>query len=320
MERRLVAAGKHPISDKAYAEAAAWLARLCADRRDPVDEEAFKSWLAASPENAAAFEAVDQTWDDLGGICEPKEAVQMAGGRKFSRRLLLATVGLAAAGGASAYLFRPASASTFETGVGEQKRVTLEDGSQLFLDAQTKVAISFTETTRSAVMPYGRANFQVTSDAKRPFIVEAAQRRIVANHCDFDVRCDGGQVQVVLIHGEADVRPKAAGSPATRLRSGERMIAAADMEKFDRPKLAPLVAWQDGYEIFESMRLEEAVAEMNRYSDTKITVDPRVADRKVSGVYRTGDNVAFARVVAQLLSVGVRQDDQTLALVPLENN
>jgi transmembrane sensor len=62
------------------------------------------------------------------------------------------------------------------------------------------------------------------------------------------------------------------------------------------------------------------VAEMNRYSDTKITVDPRVADRRVSGVYRTGDNVAFARVVAQLLSVGVRQGDQTLSLVPSENN
>jgi len=94
----------------------------------------------------------------------------------------------------------------------------------------------------------------------------------------------------------------------------------AGVEKFDRPKLAPLVAWHDGYEIFESTRLEEAVAEMNRYSDTKITVDPRVADRKVSGVYRTGDNVAFARVVAQLLAVRARQDDQTVSLEPSENN
>lgn len=313
-------ADRYPISDKVYAEAAAWLARLCADSRDLVDEEAFKDWLAASPENAAAFEAIDQTWDDLGGISEPEDAIQVPQERKISRRLLLIGAGVAIVGGASSYVFRPASANTFETGVGEQKRVTLEDGSQLFLDAQTKVAISFSETARSAVMPYGRANFQVTSDAKRPFIVEAAQRRIVANHCDFDVRCDGGRVQVVLIHGEADVRPKAAGSPTTRLRSGERMIAAADTEKFDRPKLAPLVAWQDGYEIFESTRLEEAVAEMNRYSDTKITVDPRVADRRVSGVYRTGDNIAFARVVAQLLSVGVHQDDQTLSLIPLENN
>ena len=316
----MVVVDQHPISDKVYAEAAAWLARLCADRRDTADEEGFKIWLAASPENAAAFEAIDQTWDDLGGISEPGDAILVPQERKMSRRILLASIGLATVGATSFYAFRSASANTFETGVGEQKRVTLEDGSQLFLDAQTKVGILFSDTARSAAMSYGRANFQVTSDAKRPFIVEAGQRRIVANHCDFDVRCDGGRVQVVLIHGQADVRPKAAGSPTARLHSGERMIAAAGVEKFDRPKLAPLVAWQDGYEIFESTRLEEAAAEMNRYSDTKITVDPSVADRKVSGVYRTGDNIAFARVVAQLLSVRVRQDDQTLSLGPLENN
>jgi len=308
----------HPISDKVYAEAAAWLARLCADRRDSADEEGFKTWLAANPENAAAFEIIDRTWDDLGGISGPEDAAPQE--RRMSRRVLLASIGLATVGATSFYAFRSASANTFETGVGEQKRVTLEDGSQIFLDAQTKVAVSFSETARSAAMSYGRVNFQVASDAKRPFIVEAAQRRIVANHCDFDVRCDGGRVQVVLIHGQADVRPKAAGSPAARLHSGERLIAVANVEKFDRPKLAPLVAWQDGYEIFESTRLEEAVAEMNRYSDTKITVDPSVADRKVSGVYRTGDNIAFARVVAQLLSVRVRQDDRMLSLMPSENN
>ncbi len=309
-----------PIPDKAYAEAAAWLARLCADRRDAVDEEGFRAWLAAAPENAVAFEAIDRTWDVLGAISAPDDAVRRPRERVISRRLLLASVGLVTVGATSFYAFRSASADTFETGVGEQKRVTLEDGSRLFLDAQTKVSLSYSETVRSALMPYGRANFQVAFDAKRPFVVEAAQRRIVADHCNFDVRCDGEKVQVVLIHGEADIHPEAAGSPTTRLRSGERMIAVAGVEKFDRPKLAPLVAWQDGYEIFESTRLEEAVAEMNRYSDTKITVDPRVADRRVSGVYRTGDNVAFARVVAQLLSVGVRQGDQTLSLVPSENN
>jgi transmembrane sensor len=313
-------AEQHSISDKAYAEASAWLARLCADRRDTVDEEGFRTWLAASPENAAAFEAVDRTWDVLAGIPEPEDAIQEPRGRRISRRLLLASIGLVTTGATVFYAFRSASANTFETGVGEQKRVTLQDGSQLFLDAQTKVAVSFSDTVRSAQMPYGRANFQVASDAKRPFVVEAAQRRIVANHCNFDIRCDGGRVQVVLIRGEADVHPKASGSPSARLQAGERMIAVAGIEKFDRPKLAPLVAWQDGYEIFESTPLDEAVAEMNRYSDTKIAVDPRIADRKVSGVYRAGDNVAFARVVAQLLSVEVRQGDQALSLSPSENN
>jgi len=303
------------ISDRAYAEAAAWLARLCADRRDPADEEGFKRWVAASAENAAAFEAVDRTWDVLGGLGEYAD-VPPPRHRVMARRAVLTGAGLAVLGAGGFYATRPAGAQTLETGVGEQKRITLGDGSRLFLDAQTKVTLAFSDTERAAVLAYGRTNFQVAADA-RPFVVEAAQRRIVAEQCNVDIRCDGEKVQVVLIKGEADIGPRE-GAPAARLRSGERMIAAAGVEKFDRPRLAPLTAWQDGYAVFESTRLKEAVAEMNRYSDTRIAVDPGIADRKVSGVYRTGDNVAFARVVAQLLAVEVRQDDQVVTLEPAE--
>ncbi len=311
---------EHPVSDRACAEAAAWLARLCADYRDEADEQGFRAWLAASPENAAAFEAVDRTWNVLDGLREPMNEAPAQARPQMTRRVLLAGLGLATIGAGSFFALRTASANTFETGVGEQKRVTLEDGSQIFLDAQTRVSISFSDTERSVEMPFGRVNFHVVADAKRPFVVQAAQREIVANQCNFDVRCDASRVQVILIHGEADVHPTAAVAPTVRLRSGERMIAVADIEKFDRPKLAPLVAWQSGREIFESKRLDEAVEEMNRYSDTKITVDPRLADRKVSGVYKTGDNAAFARVVAQLLTIEVREDGQSLTLVPQENN
>ena len=50
----------------------------------------------------------------------------------------------------------------------------------------------------------------------RPFIVEAAERKIVATRCNFDVRCEDGKVQVVLIHGEADVKPASAADRAGR--------------------------------------------------------------------------------------------------------
>jgi transmembrane sensor len=43
-------------------------------------------------------------------------------------------------------------------------------------------------------------------------------------------------------------------------------------------------------------------------------VDPSVADLKVSGVYRVGDNSAFARSLAKLFPVAVRQTGDTLIL------
>jgi transmembrane sensor len=310
-------------SPEIRAEAAAWLARLHADDRDAGDEAAFRAWLAASPTHAAAFEAVDRIWSDVGGLTDLRPDLRgrrayFAEGpapRHTSRRALLAGVGFLAVAGGSVGFWRSAGAKVYETEVGEQKHVALADGSQLFLDAQTRISVRFSETVRAVDMEFGRANFRVVPDYKRPFIVEAAERKIIATRCSFDVRCEDGQVQVVLIHGEADVKPASApDAKGETLRSGDRLVASVDMEKRDKPDMTKATAWQTGYEMFENEDLAQAVEEMNRYSTATILVDPSVAKLKVSGVYRVGDNSAFARSLAKLLPIAVRENGETLIL------
>jgi transmembrane sensor len=308
-------------SPEIRAEAAAWLARLHAEDRDTADEGAFRAWLAASPVHAAAFEAVDRVWSDVGGLNDFRDRFRhhpapqrSLASTKIQRRALLAGVGILAVTGGSTLFWRSASATVYETEVGEQKHVALDDGSQLFLDAQTRISVSFSETARTVDMQYGRANFRVVPDLKRPFIVEAAQHRIVATRCNFDVRCEDGQVQVVLIHGEADVKPASAPGGGERLKAGERLVASNDVEKRDKPDMTHVLAWQTGYAIFDKQDLTQAVEEMNRYSTAKLAVDPDVAGLKVSGVYRVGDNSAFAHALAKLLPIAVRQSGDTLML------
>jgi transmembrane sensor len=311
-------------SPQARAEAAAWLARLHAEDRDATDEAAFHGWLNADPSHASAFEAVDRMWSDVGGLTElrgqsrgdlrpvraPIRSPSLA-----SRRALMMGLGVLTVSGGSVLFWRSASANVYETDVGEQKHVALDDGSQLFLDAKTRITVSFSDTERNVDLQYGRANFRVVPDRKRPFIVEAAQHKIVATRCSFDVRCEDGQVQVVLIHGEADVKPSSAPqSRGETLRSGERLVASETAEKRDKPDLTRMLAWQTGYEMFDKEQLADAVQEMNRYSTQRLEVDPSVAALKVSGVYRVGDNGAFARSLAKLLPITVREDGDTLFL------
>jgi transmembrane sensor len=295
------------------AEAAAWLARLHAEDRDAADEAAFRAWLAADPAHATAFEAVDRVWSDVGGLGDLRTGKIDVRRPALARRALLAGVGCLAVAGGSALFLRSASAKVYETDVGEQKHVALNDGSQLFLDAKTRISVSFSDTERTVDMQYGRANFRVAPDVKRPFVVQAAQRRIVATRCNFDVRCDNGQVQVVLIHGEADVKPARGGQSQT-LRSGERLVASNEVERLDKPDLTRVLAWQTGYEMFDKENLAQAAEEMNRYSTARLEVEPGVAALKVSGLYRVGDNAAFARSLAKLLPITVRQNGDTLVL------
>lgn len=304
-------------SPEIRAEAAAWVARLHAEDRDVADEAAFRAWLGASPAHALAFEAVDRIWSDVGGLKDLRtgRVPMRRPAAVLGRRALMAGAGLLVVTGGSALFWRSANAKVYETDVGEQKHVALADGSQLFLDAQTRISVAFSDTERSVDMQYGRVNFRVAPDLKRPFVVKAAQRRIVASRCNFDVRCEDGQVQVVLIHGEADVKPAATREGHSQtLRSGDRLVASNDVEKLDKPDLTRMLAWQTGYESFDKEELAQAVEEMNRYSTARLEVDPSVAALKVSGVYRVGDNAAFARSLAKLLPITVRQDGDILLL------
>jgi len=302
------------------AEAAAWLARLHADDRSLADEEAFRAWLAADPAHAAAFEAMDHTWSLAGGLSRNRRERH-----GISRRTVMAGgAGLAATGIGVLSFMRQSTARTYQTDIGEQRHVSLDDGSQIFLNAETRLVVRFTDMRRDVDMEYGRANFRVAADPRRPFIVRAAERRIVANQCNFDVRCEDGKVQVVLISGEAAMQP--AGSPNTRrpqdvLRTGDRVVVEGGSNRRDRPNLTPLLAWQTGSAVFENETLADAVQEMNRYSSEKLEVDdPRVKALRVSGVYRVGDNTAFARSISRLLPVNVDHRVDRLILTAADSD
>jgi transmembrane sensor len=300
-------------------EAAIWLARLRADDRSLEDERAFRAWLMADARHAAAFEAVNGVWDSVGALSRDMRngEVQLESG--FSRRALLSGgLGLAVAAGGTFAFVQSAAAEVYQTDVGEQKHVTLKDGTSIFLDTDTKLVVDFNNKNRKVNLRYGRANFRVAPDAKRAFAVEAAQKLVIGTRSTFDVRRDGDEISVLLIHGSATVKSTATDVDAGRsLSDGERLsFTSGQSPKLDRPNLLPLLAWHTGQAIFENSVLTDVVLEMNRYSTIKLEVDDtRIARMKVSGVYRVGDNTNFARSLSRLLPVEIRVVDDRIQLV-----
>jgi transmembrane sensor len=301
--------------DQVLAEAAAWLVRLQSEARSAADVAAFQTWAAADSSHAVAFEAVSGTWDITGGI--PRDMRGQGRAHPVSRRrALVAAGGAAIAVGAGISYLREAPANAYQTEIGEQKHIALEDGSRIFLDTNSRVDVDFGRTLRSAELQYGRANFRLVADPWRPFIVSASSSRIVAAASTLDVKRDGEQVSVLVIQGAAEIqRPN---FPATKLSGGERFLAVANGEgQLDRPNLAPLLAWQTGQAIFENGRLSDAVAEMNRYSTTKLAiVDSDTGELRVSGIYAVGDNLSFANSVSRLLPVKIVQEDGRIDILP----
>jgi len=309
-----------PPSEKIQEEAAGWIARLHADDRTATDEAQFKVWMAANPDHATAFEVMDRGWAVLAKMPPRAES------RAFhpSRRQLIAAglVGGVAVT-ASFFALQPAAAQTYETAVGEQRHVSLKDGSKIFLNANTKLTVLLTDTERTVNLIYGRANFDVTADEKRPFVVSVGDRKVVADGSRFDVGRGDNDVQVVVMRGNAHFQSEtpAPSFKKTALSAGDRLLSSGSLVRTDRPPIAPLVAWQTRTAIFDDTLLSEAVREMNLYSQTKLEIaDARASHLHVSGIYRVGDNVAFAHSIAKFMPVQVSQQRDRVILRSSSSN
>jgi len=296
------------------ANAAIWMARLRADDRAPEDEGAFREWLAADPAHGAAFEAMNGVWEVAGPAPRDLRG-RLPAEDRVSRRAVMAGMFVTAGIGGTFALTQMAQANVYSTEVGEQKHALLPDGTELFLDTDTRLVVNLRKNVRDAMLDYGCVNFRVAPDGARPFAVNAGGSIIQGAHSTFDVRRDGERVSVVLIQGRATV--ESASEPARILGDGERLVVTARRTvKRDKPNLLPLLAWHTGQALFQGETLLQAASEMNRYSALKLVVsDDRIASMKVSGLYRVGDNAMFAQALEELLPVSIRQFEDRIEIV-----
>ncbi len=304
------------VTPQIKAEAAMWLALLHASSRTTSDEEGFQAWLRESPAHAAAFDSVTAMWDVAAGVRTVRmEHVEQ---RPVKRRAVIGGMSLLALMGGSMAVWRAAYAGVYETEVGEQKHIVLKDGTNAFLDTDTHIRVNFNDEARNIELQLGRANFRVTPDNVRPFVVTAADHRILAQHSNLDVSRIGNTVSVLLVEGTATVETETHHvRKSTVIETGQRLVAkSVDAMNIDRPNPRPLLAWQTGQAIFANETLEDAVAEMNRYSSVTLEIpDPSIRKLRISGAYRVGDVAAFARSLARLLPIEVRETGDRVQLL-----
>lgn len=227
--------------------------------------------------------------------------------------------------------------NSYDTGLGEQRLVVLGDGTRMSLNTATRVKVELGPTLRRVSVEGGEAFFEVAKDASRPFVVQAAGTEVKATGTAFVVRLLPGApgaveaLDVTLVEGQVVVReagPLRAGtaSPVV-LEAGERLRVSGPQAQQgrvasnttarpqrDRPRLDQVLAWKRGEAVFDNASLPEALAEMNRYSATPIVADPSLAQLRISGLYRTGDNAGFAHAVAALHGLAVREQPERLVL------
>jgi transmembrane sensor len=326
------------------AEAAVWVTRLHGPQRSRQMEQECLAWQQRSAAHREAFERCTDTWESVPRITLASAFVAsktQAGheGRGFWRLAPVRWASAAAlvmaviAGTAGYQHWR--DAGVYATGVGEQRIVVLDDGTRMTLNTDTQVRVDLASRQRAVSIRSGEALFEVAKDPLRPFVVRAGGSEVVALGTVFAVRFTAqaavgrDALAVTLIEGQVAVLPAAGATglaPARTVRmvAGDRVrLSGSELgpersakAEMDRPNLEQVVAWKRSEAVFDDASLLEAVAEMNRYSRTPITLlqPSALADLRVSGLYRTGDTAGFASAVAALHGLQLRHGDGRLEL------
>lgn len=327
------------ISRSMLSDAGAWLARMNGPLRTAAAEEGFKRWLKDDPLHAQAFRMLTEDWHEMQELKRFASVVISAPGsddrqnrraRTLKRRNVLlaaaAAFGLAVIGSIF-YAHR----SGVATGVGEQRILTLEDGTRVSLNTSSHIALHYDETQRAVRLDSGEALFDVAKHAGWPFVVSVGDRKVTALGTSFIVRRDADQrIAITLVEGKVSVSGApaspansgatgAAATGAVTLTAGQRLILTQQKAPLvDRPDLDKVTAWQQGKVAIDNMRLSEAVAEMNRYSSLKLVVErPESARLMLSGIFAAGQSESFARAVAQSYGLKVQEHGDNIVLAGL---
>lgn len=391
--------------------AARWHERLQREAPSQETKAAFEHWRGSAREHAEAYEAVERTWQAVRSAAHDPRILELrhetalrlttgvahgSAGRTASRLAtgswarpvkwaVAAVMTMIVAGGVLfavaprefaqiaelAGFGRDRGNQRFVTQIGERLAVDLPDGTQITLNTQTELRTAFDASERRVVLARGQALFEVAKEGARPFVVEAQGRRFVAVGTTFDVRVEGGRVQLTMLEGVVNVErmdveagsvvaspqhrtsetsPSGGGSadvgampmadkataakPPTQARrrtliativAGEQLTV--DAERVDRVRVADterVASWRRGLVVFEDTRLADAIAEINRYSETQIALaegHPEIGELRLSGAFATGRTTVFLEAVTTYFPVRVvRADDDVIVLAPREED
>ena len=241
------------------------------------------------------------------------------------------------------------------TAVGEQKTITLPDNSVVQLNTNSRIQFDYEGEVRAVYLHQGEAHFSVAKNPDRPFEVYAGTGLVRAIGTAFSVTLNDNsdEINVVVTEGVVEIAPEIvrgiapeaitpAIGPQTAMvdamPSGAQVLSdkpankhqrvsagsaavfdsaeVRTIEKIEKAEMLQLLAWQQGLLMFSGEPLEDVVAEISRYTDTKIIIKSEDARAlRIGGQFKVADTRAIFSALEK--GFGLKADYATNNLVYL---
>jgi transmembrane sensor len=227
----------------------------------------------------------------------------------------------------------------YSTSVGEDRILTLSDGSTIELNSNSRVHLDFSKGIRGVDLLRGQALFHVAKDHNRPFIVSTENATIRAVGTQFDVYRNLAATTVTVVEGTVAVLPAISESPgvigvsddgmrrnaiaernpganALMLSAGDQVtVAPAVQPKSVKADVATATAWTQHELVFKGTSLADVVLEFNRYNKRRLTIrDLSVATLKVTGIFSSTDPSSLIRFLKARPDIAVSEEGNEILI------
>ena len=291
-------------NDPVHLAAADWFVRLRSTEVSVEETLEWQNWLNESPAHAVAFARIEEVSQVLRAVPVPpaSSARQLARdrydgsvsltdwkasrlpGRPWIALGLAASVAIVAL---TATFWKTTIPNTFATAVGENRTVTLTDGSIITLGGDTRMEVAYSENVRAIELASGEALFRVAKDPARPFKVRAGDATVIAVGTEFNVQRGSDHSIVSVTDGHVLVEPVAHLIPVSVMHEFLPKLRAVDLHAgeqtwagsagIDEPTTVQdrnaVTAWQTGHLAFRLQPLRYVLEDVNRYARKPIVTE-----------------------------------------------
>jgi transmembrane sensor len=329
-----------PVHVRAYLQLTAFwedaeLLKLDSEAMETLARQVASGGNVVSLQTAQTDAAVDGQLRSAARSAEPERAFERRSRPMFRPPAIAASVALLCAFIGVAFWAGPLDGETYVTETGEQRMVTLTDGSVVQLNSQSRLRVSFSEQTRLVELIEGQALFEVAKNAARPFVVVSGRTRVRAVGTQFDVYRKRAGTVITVVEGRVAVSDEVArgrgplaspdaGSPqkvgsdgaAVLLSAGERVtVTSAAILAPQRTNLEVATAWTQKKLVFDAAPLSDVVAEFNRYSRQRLILeDATLEEVHISGVFAATSVDHLLQFLQERFDVEVEQQDEQIRI------
>lgn len=292
-------------------EALSWLVRINKQTITDAEQQAFLHWLNTSSLNQAAYIKAEQIWAQgkhyaAASVRQPV-TIEWRNLAIACSLLLVVLVG---------FFLYPAKTQHYETFLGQQKVIELDDGSRITLNTKTQVEVIYAEKKREIHLTQGEAFFDVEPDANRPFdvVVKAGVVRVLGTHFSVKSMAEDALVQVESGRVALGKKPLFASAFQTNLvlhdnqgQSFVRLEKGLDVESVNP---ASAFAWRNKRLVYQSLPLKEVIADLNRYIKHPIVIkNEGLAETKVTAMFQLDDLLHSTQIIQSSLDVKLHYND-----------